>query len=199
MVAQTAPGHSAAAVADPDRLALPAPLRYAIVGALAATVVVLALAFGYDPRAVRSVVVGRPAPAFDLQHLTDPSRVALADHAGKVVVVNFFASWCTPCKQEYPALLRGWERYRTADVVFIGILHQDRPEFGRAFVRRMGTPWTTTMDDRGRTALAYGVFGIPETFFIGPDGIVHARHIGPISEERLLAGIEALRPAVRSP
>ncbi|MDP9265596.1 MAG: redoxin domain-containing protein [Chloroflexota bacterium] len=168
--------------------------RLGAIVAIAALVVVLALAFRHDPQDIRSASVGKPAPALDLERLDGAGRFRLADHAGKVVVVNFFASWCVPCKQEYPALVRAWERYRTADVVIVGVLYQDSREAGLGFQQRMGGTWPTVADDDGRAALSFGTFGVPETFFVGPDGVVAGRHIGPIDEETLVAGIEAIRP-----
>ena len=164
-----------------------------VIAVLVGLIVVLALGFQRDPRDIRSAAVGKPAPAFDLPALDGTGRVSLAQHRGKVIVVNFFASWCVPCRQEHPALVRAWERYRTSDVVMIGVLYQDSVDAGRDFVRRLGTTWPTAVDDDGRTALAFGVFGIPETFFVDPDGIIAGRHIGPIDEETLVRGIEALR------
>ncbi|HET8568051.1 MAG TPA: redoxin domain-containing protein [Candidatus Limnocylindria bacterium] len=160
---------------------------------LATLVLVLGLGFRRDPQDIRSAAVGKPAPAFDLPALDAPGSVSLASYRGKVVVVNFFASWCVPCKEEHPVLARVWERYRTSDVVLIGILYQDSVDAGRAFTRRLGTTWPTAVDDTGRLALAFGVFGVPETFFIGADGVIAGRHIGPIDEDTLITGIETLR------
>ena len=164
-----------------------------VIAALVALIVVLALGFRRDPHDIRSAAVGKPAPAFDLTALDGGGRVALEQYRGKVVVVNFFASWCVPCREEHPALVRAWERYRTSDVVLVGVLYQDSVESGREFVRRLGTTWPTAIDDDGRTALGFGVFGIPETFFIGRDGVIAGRHIGPIDEATLVNGIDALR------
>jgi len=169
--------------------------RAVIVVALLGLVMVLTLAFRRDPHDIRSGIVGKPAPAFALARLDGAGELALSQYAGKVVVVNFFASWCLPCKQENPALVRVYERYRGSDVVIVGILYQDSLDSGRAYVRDMGVVWPTVVDDAGRVALSYGVFGIPETFFIGPDGIIAGRHIGPIDEATLSRGIEAIRPA----
>lgn len=178
---------------------LPRALRIAVVLGLVALVVVLALSFRRDPRDIRTGTVGRPAPAFDVEALDGNGRVRLADHAGKVVVVNFFASWCIPCKEEFVALARTWERYRKADVVIIGILYQDDRTAGLDFQRRLGGTWPTAFDEDGRVALSFGVFGIPETFFIGPDGVIRGRHIGQIDEGTLRAGIESLRRGTSRP
>ncbi len=173
---------------------MPRWLRYSIVLGIAALVVVLMLAFRRDPHDIRTGTVNKPAAAFTLDRLDGTGRVALEDHAGKVVVLNFFASWCIPCKEENPALVRVWERYRSSDVVIIGILYQDSLDSGRRYVRDNGVTWPTLTDEDGRIAFAYGVFGIPETYFIGPDGVIAGRHIGPVDEATLIAAIDSLRP-----
>jgi cytochrome c biogenesis protein CcmG, thiol:disulfide interchange protein DsbE len=167
--------------------------RVVVVVGLLGLVVTLALAFRRDPHDIRTGTVGKLAPAFTLERLDGSGEVALADLAGKVVVVNFFASWCLPCTQENPALVRVYERYRTSDVVMLGVNYQESPDNGLAYVRRMGMAWTTVADADGRVALSYGVFGPPETFFIGRDGVIAGRHIGPIDDATLINGIEALR------
>jgi len=170
-------------------------LRYLAIAGIAGLVLVLLLGFRRDPTDIRSATVGRPAPAFDLAALDGTARVALAAGAGKVVVVNFWASWCIPCKEENPVLTDMWERYRGTDVVLIGIVYQDSVEAARDYTARLGNRWPSGLDPDGRTALSYGVAGIPETFFIGPDGVIAGRHKGPIDAVTLARGIEALRPA----
>ena len=167
--------------------------RIGIVVALLALTVTLALAFRRDPHDIKTGTIGKPAPAFTLQRLDGTGEVKLADLAGKVVVVNFFASWCLPCTQENPALVRVYERYRESDVVMLGVNLQESRENGLAYVQRMGMGWPTLADDDGRVVLSYGVFGPPETFFIGRDGVIEGRHIGPIDEDTLINGIEKLR------
>ena len=167
--------------------------RIAVVVVILGLVVTLALAFRRDPHDIRTGTVNKPAPAFTLGRLDGSGQVSLADYSGKVVVVNFFASWCLPCIQENPALVRVYERYRSSDVVMLGINFQESRENGLAYVQRMGISWTSVADDDGRVALSYGVFGPPETFFIGSDGIIAGRHIGPIDEETLVTAIEKLR------
>ncbi|MBI2773898.1 MAG: redoxin domain-containing protein [Chloroflexi bacterium] len=168
-------------------------VRLAVIVTLTGLVAVLALGFRRDPQDIRTGTVGQAAPAFDLERLDQPGRLRLADMAGKVVVVNFFASWCIPCKQEAPALVRAWERYRNSDVIFVGIVYQDSPDAAIAFHERMGQTWPIGFDDPGRTALRFGVFGIPETYFIGKNGVIEGRHIGAIDEATLIRAIDTLR------
>jgi cytochrome c biogenesis protein CcmG/thiol:disulfide interchange protein DsbE len=168
-------------------------LRYGVVVAMAALVVVLILGFRRDPHDIRTGTVGKPAAAFSVPLLAGNGSLKLDDSRGKVTVVNFFASWCIPCKEENPALVRVYERYRASNVVFIGVLYQDSRESGLQYVRDNGVTWPTGSDDDGRVAFAYGVFGIPETYFIGADGVIAGRHIGPIDESTLVTAIDELR------
>jgi cytochrome c biogenesis protein CcmG/thiol:disulfide interchange protein DsbE len=172
---------------------MPRWLRLSIVVAIAALVVVLVLAFRRAPTDIRTGTVGRPAATFTVQKLDGTGTLTLTPTDGKVVVVNFFASWCVPCKEENPALVRVYERYRSSDVVFIGVLYQDSRDRGLNYIRDNGVTWPTGSDDDGRVAFSYGVFGIPETYFIGADGIIAGRHIGPIDETTLVTGIESMR------
>lgn len=168
-------------------------LRFGIVFAISALVVVLVLAFRRDPHDIRTGTVGKPAAAFTVPSLDGAAALKLDDTKGKVTIVNFFASWCVPCKEENPALVRVYERYRASDVVFIGVLYQDSRESGLKYVHDNGVTWPTGSDDDGHVAFAYGVFGIPETYFIGADGVIAGRHIGPIDEPTLVNAIDTLR------
>jgi len=168
-------------------------VRYTVVACIAILVSVLLLAFRRDPHDIRTGTVGKPAPAFTLQRLDGTGVMVVDAPRGRVTVVNFFASWCIPCKEENPALVRVYERYRASDVVFIGVLYQDSRDNGLKYVQDNGVTWLTGSDDDGRVAFAYGVFGIPETYFIGADGIIAGRHIGPIDENALITAIDCLR------
>ena len=172
---------------------MPRWLRLGVVFAIAALVVVLILAFRRDPHDIRTGTVGKPAAAFTVQKLDGSGSVALDEARGKVTVVNFFASWCIPCKEENPALLRAYERYRSSDVVFLGVLYQDSRDSGLKYINDNGVTWPTGSDDDGRVAFAYGVFGIPETYFIGADGVIAGRHSGPIDATTLTNAIDTLR------
>jgi cytochrome c biogenesis protein CcmG/thiol:disulfide interchange protein DsbE len=172
---------------------VPRWLRLSIVIAIATLVVVLVLAFRRAPTDIRTGTVGKPAAAFTLQRLDGTDKMVFDVPRGRVTVINFFASWCIPCKEENPALVRVYERYRASDVVFIGVLYQDSRDSGLRYIRDNGVTWPTGSDDDGRVAFSYGVFGIPETYFIGADGVIAGRHIGPIDEITLVNGIESLR------
>jgi len=171
--------------------------RYTAVALILGLALVLTLAFRRDPHDIRTGTVGKPAPAFTLRSLSDGTTVSLNQYKGKIVVLNFWASWCVPCKEENPALTSVWERYRGTDVVLLGVVFQDSADAARTYTARLGNTWTSAIDDDGQVALRYGVFGPPETYFIGADGVIAGRHIGPIDESTLLTGIDTLRKAAR--
>lgn len=171
--------------------------RYAAVAVILGLAVVLTLAFRRDPHDIKTGTVGKPAPAFALPSLSDGSTISLEQYRGKIVVLNFWSSWCIPCKEENPALAEVWERYRGSDVVLVGIVFQDTMAAARDYTARLGNTWPSAVDDSGQVALGYGVFGPPETYFIGVDGVIAGRHIGPIDEPTLIKGIETLRESAR--
>jgi cytochrome c biogenesis protein CcmG/thiol:disulfide interchange protein DsbE len=173
--------------------------RWVQVGGVAAAVALLTslLAFGLsrDPTVVRSALLGKPAPAFDLPSLDGRSPVRLASLRGQVVVVNFWASWCADCRLEHPSLVAAWQRYQDQGVVLVGIPFQDRVAASRRFARDLRMGWPLVLDPGSRTALAYGVYGVPETFVISPAGRVVYKQVGPIPYPILIDQItRALRP-----
>jgi cytochrome c biogenesis protein CcmG/thiol:disulfide interchange protein DsbE len=149
--------------------------------------VVLATQVGGDPRAdsTRSQLVGDPAPAFSVRTL-DGTPLALSDLAGRAVIVNFWNSWCAPCRAELPALKRFAARYRDdPTVAFVGIARDDPERAIREYVKDEGIDWTVAMDPGARAALDFGTRGQPETFAITPDGLIAAAQIGPSTVEDL--------------
>lgn len=132
-----------------------------------------------------------PAPDFTLERLDRAGTLTLSSLRGKVVVLNFWASWCLPCKKEAPLLERTWEQWRDSGVVFVGVDAQDFRSDARAFMRRYGITYPNVYDGKGSTLGRYGVTGFPETFFVGRDGkLVGERVQGRISEQELRDGIE---------
>lgn len=133
----------------------------------------------------------RSGPAADFAISTfDGGTFRLSEQRGKVVVVNFWASWCPPCREEAPVLERGWRLYRDRDVVFVGLDIWDTERDARAFLRRFGVTYPNGPDPRGAVAIDYGVTGIPETFFVRPDGTVARHWIGPLTDAQLAAFVE---------
>src|SRR5574338_132446 len=124
--------------------------------------------------------VGHPAPAFALADL-DGNPVRLADLRGRPVLLNFWASWCGPCLDEFPLLTAAAERSDAADLAIVGVVYHDNSEAARTFMRRMGADWATAMDPGDAVAQAYGIYGPPETFFIDRDGILAGRQVGQLT------------------
>jgi cytochrome c biogenesis protein CcmG/thiol:disulfide interchange protein DsbE len=172
--------------------------RWLLVGGVLASVGLLAtlLAFGLrrDPTVITSPLLGHRAPDFSLPTLDGAKFIRLSDLRGQVVVVNFWASWWAACREEHSNLLAAWERYRDKGVVLIGVDYQDSKTAALRFMRDMGGDWPTVEDADGRTALSYGVYGVPETFFIGRDGVVRYKQIGASSYELLTDQIQGLLP-----
>jgi cytochrome c biogenesis protein CcmG, thiol:disulfide interchange protein DsbE len=180
--------------------------RRSTIGAAIALPVIALLAFGMtrDPRDIPSPLPGRMAPDFVLASFTSPTgstparadSVHLAAMRGDVVVVNVWASWCLACRDEHPVLREIGRRYAGTDVHFVGVLYNDNVESGRRWISEMGGQSYPALEDPGaRTAIDYGVYGVPETFFVGRDGRVAYKHTGPITEDVLIAKIEELRKA----
>lgn len=171
------------------RLPLPALLVAAALP-LALLVAVAPFVLGRLPLAPVATV-GSVAPAFSLTDL-EGDVVALEDYRGRPVIVNFWASWCVACVDEFPLLRQAVERHADDGLAVIGIVFQDRTAAARAFMERHGGTWTAAMDPDERAARAYGVIGPPQTYFIGRDGTIVARHIGQFSAASLEAKVAAI-------
>ncbi|NLH80118.1 MAG: DsbE family thiol:disulfide interchange protein [Phyllobacteriaceae bacterium] len=146
---------------------------------------------GGDPSTLPSVLLGKPAPTFDLK----PVPVPLADGSampglssadlkapgpGKVTIVNFWASWCVECRVEHETLkaLKTNPRVR-----LVGIAYKDEPQNAAGWLRDMGNPYVATgLDLSGRVGIDWGVYGVPETYVVRPDGVIAYKFIGPLSE-----------------
>ena len=178
--------------------------RVALVAAALAVPVVALLGFGLtrDPREIPSPLPGRPAPTFALEAVAGPAvtdTVKLADLAGDIVVLNFWASWCLACRDEHAALTSVGARYANSDVRFVGVIYNDGVVAARRWLAEMGElPYPSLADPGARTAIDYGLYGVPETFFIGRDGRVAKKHLGPVTEQVLTEEIEKLRAGAGS-
>ncbi len=162
---------------------------------LAAVPLLALLAWGLtrDARRLPSALEGTVAPDFTLAGLHEPSdSLSLHDFAGKVVVVNFWASWCLPCIVEHPILQRLSDTYDSEDVALLGVLFDDTPERGQQFIQQRGGDWSMVVDPGSQTAIRYGVYGVPETFFIGADGVVALRHDLAVTWELVTQKVDSL-------
>lgn len=173
-------------------------LRWAGYGiALAAVVfaVVLASRFGADPGLVDSPLLDRPAPQFELAPLEGGEPVSLSDLAGEIVVVNFFASWCLECRKEHEAITSTANAFADEGVTFVQVSYQESPPASLDYLETAGRSDAAyyLADPGSRTAIAYGVFGIPETFFIDNQGVVVGKIIGEADAFTLGATIDAIK------
>lgn len=148
-----------------------------------------------NPNEIQSALIGKPVPAFTLPGL-EPGEETLttADlKTGEPILVNFFASWCVPCRAEHDNLMALSQEH---GVKIIGIAYKDTPDRALGFLDELGNPFArTAADQNGRVAIDWGVSGVPETFLISPDGKIAYRHWGPIVgdglEKQLLPALEA--------
>jgi len=169
----------------------------AVLAPALAVLALLAYGFGREPRYLESPMLGRPAPPFSLVRF-DGMRLRLEDLRGKVVFLNFWASWCPPCRAEAPALEATWQQLRDQDVVFVGVNTQDDEARARAFLDEFRITYPNGRDPGGRIAVDYGVWGLPETFFIGPEGRITYKHIGTLGPALIAAKIDEARRGVVS-
>lgn len=173
---------------------------------LAAFLALAALFFsrlGVDSQRLPSALVGKPAPAFTLPALEGANVPAFSDadlRKGHVTLVNVFASWCGPCRDEHPLLMRlaADEGLKKAGVRMAGLSYKDDPANTLRFLRELGAPYDMIGVDRGgRAGVEWGVYGVPETFVVRGDGTIAYKHVGPITEqslrERLLPEIDKAR------
>jgi cytochrome c biogenesis protein CcmG/thiol:disulfide interchange protein DsbE len=166
--------------------------RWLLPAAALPVLALLAYGFVLDPRSIPSPLVGRPAAAFTLTTF-DGGPVALEALRGKVIVVNFWASWCNPaCYDEAPALERAWRTYRDRGVVVVGVDMQDTAEAAREFIRRFELTFPNAPDHGGKVAVEYGVYGVPETFFVDRAGTIRAKHVGAVTDEMIRGALEQL-------
>ena len=154
-------------------------------------VAVLAVGFQHDPHDIASPLVGKPAPDFTLTPLGADTPVQLSTLRGRPAVVNFWATWCIPCQQEHPGLLQVSKLY-AEKVNFFGVVYQDEPEKIHAWLDRHGSAYPTLVDEGSRAAIAFGVYGVPETYIIDKNGVITWKFTGPVDAASLLEQIQPL-------
>jgi cytochrome c biogenesis protein CcmG/thiol:disulfide interchange protein DsbE len=169
---------------------------------VALAVLFLVRLYAGDPSRIPSALVGKPAPTFALAPLPGLLRDGKPSPGfeseslkGSVTVVNIWASWCAPCRQEHPLLM---QLGKAPGLRLVGINYKDGPENARRFLGTFGDPFAAVgVDPNGRTAIDWGVYGVPETFIVGPDGIIRHKHIGPLTPDAMPGFMAKLREAAR--
>ncbi|HVR41734.1 MAG TPA: redoxin family protein [Thermoanaerobaculia bacterium] len=158
--------------------------------AIAAVVIgILFVGLGKDPQAIASPLVGRPAPEFALREVGTGNTIDLAQLRGRPVVLNFWATWCGPCWEEHPVLVAN-ARMLQPNVQFVGVVFQDSEEKILNFLNQRGSSYPTLVDDKGKTAIAYGIGGVPETFFLDKNGTIVAKYVGPMSSDDIRVNLQ---------
>ncbi|WP_230532551.1 DsbE family thiol:disulfide interchange protein [Microvirga roseola] len=156
------------------------------------------LVSGRNPAEVPSVLIDKPVPVFSLaplEGLTADGKPVPGfsndDLKGQITVVNVWASWCAPCRQEHPLLV---ELARDPSIRVVGINQKDNPDNARRFLGTLGNPYAGVgVDPNGRASIDWGVYGVPETFIVGPEGTIRYKHIGPLTPENFGAFKEKLQ------
>jgi cytochrome c biogenesis protein CcmG, thiol:disulfide interchange protein DsbE len=141
-----------------------------------------------------SPLIGHPAPDFTLAVLSTRSAptLHLASLKGKPVMLNFWASWCDPCKHEAPLLETTWQRVQSQGIIFLGIDFQDARSDGLNFLRTYGITYPNVADDTGTTAINYGLTGVPETFFLDRHGVIVSKVTGELTEQSLQSNLQLI-------
>ncbi len=144
----------------------------------------LAVGLNLNPREVPSPLIGKPAPAFSLPVLDAPAqKLSAQDLRGKVWVLNVWASWCAPCRQEHPLIA---ELAKSGGAPVVGLNYKDKPADATAWLAQLGNPYIATVSDvEGLVGIDYGVYGVPETFVIDKGGVIRLKHIGPMTPEAM--------------
>jgi cytochrome c biogenesis protein CcmG/thiol:disulfide interchange protein DsbE len=170
----------------------------AVIAVLAVLAVVGLLTFGLLSKGSSGLALGEAAPTAPLPRLEGNGEGSLADYRGRWVLVNFWASWCVPCREEAPALEQFQQHHGDGDFTVLGIDSRDLSDDGRTFVRRFDLTYPQLRDGDGDTAHEFGTTGVPENYLIDPSGKVRLLVRGPITDEYLEGEVAPLLPGGRS-
>jgi len=153
-----------------------------------------------DPSSLPSVLINRPVPAFTLPAVDQLGVPGLSDadlKSGTVTVVNIWASWCVPCREEHAQLM---ELAKRGDIRLVGINNKDQPENARRFLGALGMPFSAVgSDSAGRVSIDWGGYGVPETFVVDGKGVIRHKHVGPLSPQDIAGDFAARIDAAKTP
>lgn len=144
-----------------------------------------------NPNAIASPLIEQPAPDVVMRPLDGAGSLQLSSLRGRPAVVNFWATWCVPCVQEHAALTSGARS--NPDVAFLGVVYEDSAENAAAFLDQRGSAYPSYADENGKAAIAFGVYGVPETFFIDARGTIVSKFVGPLDSNSLRERLAAAR------
>ena len=165
--------------------------RYVALGLFLILLIFLGYGLTLNPREVPSPLIGKPAPAFRLPTVADPAKsMGTDDFAGKVTLLNVWASWCVSCRQEHPLLV---ELARKGSVQVYGLYYKDTRQDARRWLASFGDPYVASaFDEDGRVGIEWGVYGVPETFVIDRKGVIRHKLTGPVTPENWAKTLQPL-------
>lgn len=175
-------------------------LLFAIIAAGAAKILYQQDVEGKDISEIPSALIGTKAPSLNLPPLEGSGVPALTDAVikGKLALVNVFASWCIPCRQEHPILM---ELAKDERLTIVAINYKDKTEAALNFLKELGLPYAAIgVDPKGQAAIDWGVYGIPESYLVAPDGTILYKRVGPFDQNSLAEGLyPAIEKALKGP
>ena len=151
----------------------------------------LLLNIGRNPSAISSPLIKKPAPDVRMKNLEGGGSLQISSLRGRPVVINFWATWCIPCIQEHAALNAAARS--NPDVTFLGVVYEDSTENTMRFLAERGSAYNSYADEDGKAAIAFGVYGVPETYFIDAKGTIVDKYVGPLDDDTLFAKLTAAR------
>jgi cytochrome c biogenesis protein CcmG/thiol:disulfide interchange protein DsbE len=167
------------------------PWRRLAISLLIIAPILALLAFGFtrDARYITSPLIAKPAAPFTVT-LFDGKKLTSDDLRGKAVFLNFWASWCPPCRAEARDLEAAWQKVKDKNMVFIGVALQDTDQNSLEFLKEFNVTYPNGKDESGKIGVDYGTWGIPESFFIDPQGRITYKHVGGIRAALVITKLE---------
>jgi cytochrome c biogenesis protein CcmG/thiol:disulfide interchange protein DsbE len=175
------------------------PWRRLIITFLIIAPILALLAFGFsrDAKYITSPLLAKAATPFTVT-LFDGKKITLEDLRGKAVFLNFWASWCTPCRAEAHDLEAAWQKVKDKNMIFLGVALQDSDQASKDFLKEFNVTYPNGKDESGKIAVDYGTWGIPESFFIDPQGRITYKHVGGIRATLVLTKLEEAAKSIAS-